>query len=47
MWFDRVKRFYNAGLWTKEMVEDAVVYEKITVDQYEQITGEQYVARTA
>ena len=42
MWFDRIKRFYEAGLWTKEMVADAVVYRRITAEQYEEITGEEY-----
>ena len=42
MWFDRIKRFYEAGLWTKGMVADAVVYRKITAEQYEEITGEPY-----
>ena len=43
MWFARIKRFYDAGLWTKEMVADAVVFGRITPEQYEQITGEPYV----
>lgn len=42
MWFDRIKRFYDANLWTKEMVADGVVAGKITADQYEEITGEAY-----
>lgn len=44
MWFTRIKRFYDAGLWTKEMVADAVVYEKINPEQYQEITGDTYVA---
>lgn len=43
-WFERIKRFYNAGLWTKEMVADGVVYGKITAEQYEEIVGEPYPA---
>lgn len=40
MWFDRIKRFYDLGLWTKEMVAEAVLYKRITVAEYEKITGE-------
>lgn len=43
-WFDMIQRFYNSGYWTKEQVAQAVVMEKITEPQYEEITGEPYVA---
>ncbi len=42
MWFDRIKRFYDQGLWTKEMVVDAVRVGKITVEQNKEVTGEDY-----
>jgi uncharacterized XkdX family phage protein len=42
--YERIKRFYDGGLWTKAMVGDAVVKGVITPTQYEQITGEPYVA---
>jgi uncharacterized XkdX family phage protein len=42
--YDRIKRFYDGGLWTKSMVGDAVVKGVITPAQYEEITGEAYVA---
>ncbi len=41
-WYDRIKRFYDMGLWTIEMVADGVVCRKITADEYERITGEAY-----
>lgn len=41
-WFDRIKDFYDRGLWTKEMVRNAVVKGKITAEEYELITGEVY-----
>ena len=44
MWFARIKRFYYAGYWTKEMVADGVVAGVITPEQYFEITGEVYVA---
>ena len=33
-WFDRIKKYYDAGLWTKKMVGNAVVKKKITAEQY-------------
>ncbi len=41
-WFDKIKDFYERGLWTKEMVRNAVVKGKITADEYELITSEKY-----
>lgn len=38
-WLDDIKKYYNAGLWTDGMVNDAVVNGKITAAQYEEITG--------
>lgn len=42
-WFALIKRFYPK-YWTKEMVADAVVAEKITAAQYEEIVGEPHIA---
>jgi len=44
MWFARIKKFYDAGYWTKEMVADGVVAVVITPEQYEEIADEVYVA---
>lgn len=41
-WFDKIKDFYERGLWNKTMVRNAVVKGKITADEYELITGEKY-----
>jgi hypothetical protein len=40
----KIKSYYDAGLWTKGMVWDAVnaPKPKITQDQYTQITGDAY-----
>lgn len=40
-WFDMISRFYPK-YWTKEMVGDAVKAEKITAEEYKQITGDVY-----
>ncbi|KAF0505308.1 XkdX family protein [Pediococcus pentosaceus] len=42
--FNSIKSWYNEQLWTKNMVSDAVVCNKITADQYKEITGEDYKA---
>ena len=44
MWYERIKRFYSEGLWTKEQVAVAVRFKKITAEQYKEITNEDYVA---
>lgn len=40
--FEKVKSYYDSGLWTKEMVKNAVVKRWITAAEYEEITGEPY-----
>lgn len=40
--FNKVKNYYDRGLWNKTMVANAVVKEWITADEYEEITGEVY-----
>jgi len=42
-WFDKVKMYYDKGLWSKERVYN-VVGKVITAEEYEQITGEPYNA---
>lgn len=42
--FEKIKRWYEQGLWTKTMVHNAVVKGKITAEQYEEITGEPFDA---
>ena len=39
--FERIKKWYDLGLWNKEMVHNAVP-KLITPEQYEEITGEPY-----
>ena len=40
----KIKDFYDARLWTKTMVANAVVKGRITADEYQEITGETYTA---
>lgn len=42
--FDKIKKWYDDGLWSKKKVHDAVVKGKITAEEYEEITGEPYEA---
>ena len=41
-WFEKIKQCYDASLWTGKMVGNAVAKKKITADQYNKITGEEY-----
>lgn len=40
--FEIVKRNYDKGLWTKQLVRMAVRKGVITKEQYAEITGETY-----
>lgn len=42
MSYERIKYYYNAGLWNKAMVKNAVRKGVITKDEYKTITGEEY-----
>ena len=37
---EKIKAWYKFGLWTKEMVRNAVVKGKITLAEYNEIVGE-------
>lgn len=40
--FEKIKKWYETGMWTKKMVYNADVKGKITTDEYEIITGEPF-----
>ena len=40
--FNKVKNYYDKGLWNKSMVSNAVVKQWITAAEYELIVGEPY-----
>ena len=42
--FDKVKKYYDAGLWDLSRVQNAVDKEWITSAEYKQITGKDYLA---
>ena len=43
-WYPEIKEWYEAGYWTKTMVKNAVIKKRITADEYQTITGDDYVA---
>ena len=45
MSFEIIKRNYDRGLWTKQMVSKAVEKGVITAKQYKEITGEIYKSK--
>lgn len=40
--FEKVKAYYDAGLWSKTRVRNAVIKNWITAEEYHLITGEEY-----
>ena len=40
--FEKIKKWYDSGLWSKEQVKKAVVKGQITAAEYQEITGEPY-----
>lgn len=45
MSYERIKYFFGAGLWNKQMVKKAVQKGVITKEQYVEITGEEYESK--
>lgn len=39
--FEKIKAWYDSGAWSKQWVYNAVG-KKITAEEYEEITGEEY-----
>lgn len=42
-WYEKIKSYYDRGLWTIEQVKVAVQKEKITIEEYKKITGEDLI----
>ena len=38
----KIMKWYKDGIWTLQMVRNAVVKGKITEEQYQKITGQEY-----
>lgn len=41
---EKIKAWYKFGLWTQEMVRNAVAKKVLTEVEYQEITGEAYAA---
>ena len=40
--YQKILQWYKAGIWTKQMVRNAVIKGKITQAEFKEITGEDY-----
>ena len=42
--FEKIKKYYDAGVWNEQRVRDAVAKGAITAEEFKEITGEEYEA---
>lgn len=42
--FEKVQKYYDGNLWSKEMVRNSVIKEWISAEEYTSIVGEEYNA---
>lgn len=42
-WFEKIKRYYDKGLYTIDQVKVFVQVGKITEEEFRMITGEDYI----
>lgn len=40
--YNKVKTYYDKGLWSKKQAADAVAHGWITSEEYKEITGDEY-----
>ena len=40
--YEKIKEYYNTGLWSEERVRNMVVKEIITKEEYASIVGKEY-----
>lgn len=40
--FERLKEYYQLGVWNERKLRDAVVHNWITASEFEEITGQEY-----
>ena len=40
--YEKIKEYYNTGLWSEERVRNMVVKEIITEEEYASIVGKEY-----
>ena len=42
MMYEKIKKYYEAGVWSEGRVKDAVEKGCISAEEYEEITGEKW-----
>ena len=40
--FEKIKKYYEAGVWSEQRVRDAVSKSAITAEEFKEITGIDY-----
>ena len=40
--FEKIKKYYEVGVWDEQRVREAVARNIITVEQFKEITGNDY-----
>lgn len=40
--YEMAKRYYDSGAWNKAMLKMLVARDRLTAQEYEEITGERY-----
>ena len=40
--FEKVKKYYDSGLWNEKMVRNAVEKKWVTAEEFEMMTGVKY-----
>ena len=40
--YEKIKEYYNAGLWSEERVRNMVIKGIITEEEYDSIVGKEY-----
>ena len=44
-WFEKIKRYYDKGIYINDEVKVFVKGNKITEEQYKEITGDNYISK--
>lgn len=40
--YEKIKKYYELGMWNEQRVRDAVTKKVITAEQFKEITGKDY-----
>lgn len=42
-WYEKIERYYSEKLWTIDQVKVGVKRNKLTAEQFKEITGQDYI----